>query len=69
MKVFKGYSRKMDFETIFIESRPHNIDRIRNTKIAALIFSSYLITNVVRGDRDSRANLMPIYGDLYQIKL
>ena len=23
---------------------------------------------IVRGDRDSRANLMPIYGDLYQIK-
>ena len=22
---------------------------------------------IVRGDRDSRANLMPIYGDLYQI--
>ena len=26
-------------------------------------------TIIVRGDRDSRANLMPIYGDLYQIKL
>ena len=25
--------------------------------------------DLVRGDRDSRANLMPIYGDLYQIKL
>ena len=24
---------------------------------------------LVRGDRDCRANLMPIYGDLYQIKL
>ena len=24
---------------------------------------------IVRGDRDSRANLMPIYCDLYQIKL
>ena len=24
---------------------------------------------IVRGDQDSRANLMPIYGDLYQIKL
>ena len=24
---------------------------------------------LVRGARDSRANLMPIYGDLYQIKL
>ena len=24
---------------------------------------------IVRGARDSRANLMPIYGDLYQIKL
>ena len=24
---------------------------------------------LVRGDRDSRANLMPICGDLYQIKL
>ena len=23
---------------------------------------------LVRGDRDSRANLMPIYSDLYQIK-
>ena len=28
-----------------------------------------LFANIVRGDRDSRANLMPIYGDLYQIKL
>ena len=26
-------------------------------------------STVVRGDRYSRANLMPIYGDLYQIKL
>ena len=26
-------------------------------------------SNIVRGDRDSRATLMPIYGDLYQIKL
>ena len=25
--------------------------------------------DIVRGDRYSRANLMPIYGDLYQIKL
>ena len=24
---------------------------------------------LVRGELDSRANLMPIYGDLYQIKL
>ena len=24
---------------------------------------------IVRGDRDSRATLMPIYGDLYQIKV
>ena len=31
-----------------------------------LHFSTYIL---VRGDRDSRANLMPIYGDLYQIKL
>ena len=31
---------------------------------------SYLLSVcIVRGDRDSRANLMPIYGDLYQIKL
>ena len=28
-----------------------------------------LLLRIVRGDRDSRANLMPIYGDLYQIKL
>ena len=28
----------------------------------------YHTTDIVRGDRDSRANLMPIYGDLYQIK-
>ena len=27
------------------------------------------LKQLVRGDRDSRANLMPIYGDLYQIKL
>ena len=30
---------------------------------------SYKIEHIVRGARDSRANLMPIYGDLYQIKL
>ena len=29
----------------------------------------FLFSLLVRGDRDSRANLMPIYGDLYQIKL
>ena len=28
-----------------------------------------VLLQIVRGDRDSRANLMPIYGDLYQIKL
>ena len=28
-----------------------------------------LINSLVRDDRDSRANLMPINGDLYQIKL
>ena len=28
-----------------------------------------LHSHLVRGDRDSRATLMPIYGDLYQIKL
>ena len=27
------------------------------------------VVGIVRGNRDSRANLMPIYGDLYQIKL
>ena len=31
------------------------------------LFRDYL--DIVRGARDSRANLMPIYGDLYQIKL
>ena len=35
-----------------------------------VIISSILdYQSLVRGDRDSRANLMPIYGDLYQIKL
>ena len=29
----------------------------------------YVKILLVRGDQDSRANLMPIYGDLYQIKL
>ena len=29
----------------------------------------FAVLVIVRGDRDSRANLMPIYGDLYQIKL
>ena len=28
-----------------------------------------IVHGLVRGDRDYRANLMPIYGDLYQIKL
>ena len=38
----------------------------------ALIMKTFQIlprSNIARGDRDSRANLMPIYGDLYQIKL
>ena len=43
-------------------------DAPKSLKIAYLkqTLMSYII---VRGDRDSRANLMPIYGDLYQIKL
>ena len=32
-------------------------------------FGMYLVFGIVKGDQDSRANLMPIYGDLYQIKL
>ena len=32
-------------------------------------FSKMTIFIIVRGDRDSRANLMPIYDDLYQNKL
>ena len=32
-------------------------------------FALLILSHIVRGDRDSRANLMPIYGDLYQIKL
>ena len=32
-------------------------------------FTFLIGDTVVRGDRDSRATLMPIYGDLYQIKL
>ena len=32
-------------------------------------YLSVFILIIVRGDRDSRATLMPIYGDLYQIKL
>ena len=32
-------------------------------------FHSSVYVLIVRGDRDSRATLMPIYGDLYQIKL
>ena len=32
-------------------------------------FQKYSINFIVRGDWDSRAILMPIYGDLYQIKL
>ena len=42
--------------------------------VSVLVFKLYkfrtiLIKLVVRGDRDSRANLMPFYGGLYQIKL
>ena len=37
---------------------------------AILFFTKTSKTNtIVRGARDSRATLMPIYGDLYQIKL
>ena len=32
-------------------------------------FVLYCIQAIVRGARDSRATLMPIYGDLYQITL
>ena len=34
-----------------------------------ILFSKEFVYDIVRGDQDSRANLMPIYGDLYQIKL
>ena len=38
-----------------------------------VVFSYFLLRIhkdiLVRGDRDSRATLMPIYGDLYQVKL
>ena len=33
------------------------------------ILREHIFAGIVRGARDSRANLMPIYGDLYQIKL
>ena len=33
------------------------------------LIHKYLPTNVGISQFDSRANLMPIYGDLYQIKL
>ena len=40
------------------------------TKGVFLYFCPYSNQSpIVRGDRGSRANLMPIYGDLYQIKL
>ena len=43
------------------------------TLVSRGIFVKVIITlepyHIVRGDRDSRATLMPIYCDLYQIKL
>ena len=42
------------------------------TRLDSLIHLLWLYMRVciiVRDDRDSRATLMPIYGDLYQIKL
>ena len=40
------------------------------TRLTSLPSSTKNVVKVVvRGDRDSRANLMPIYGDLYQILL
>ena len=38
-------------------------------KLVLIHFNIIETQVLVRGDRDSRANLMPIYGDLYQIKL
>ena len=43
--------------------------RILYNIIKGKLFIVYTQNIAVRGDRDSRANLMPIYGDLYQIKL
>ena len=50
------------------------IDQINNIFAKDKEFSNdfkgdYSLEEIVRGDRDSRATLMPIYGDLYQIKL
>ena len=41
---------------------------IRNIKLSSIL-TKLRRSEIVRGDQDSRANLMPIYGDLYQIKL
>ena len=41
-------------------------DKMRGLPSSLSLFRNEFI---VRGDRDSRAILMPIYGDLYQIKL
>ena len=45
------------------------LDRLESVMLGIRIGGIYCNGPIVRGDRDSRANLMPIYGDLYQIKL
>ena len=43
--------------------------RLPGKRRFAALFRYQVFQILVRGDRDSRANLMPIHGDLYQIKL
>ena len=62
------------FIVILFLSRLVSWDRCGTWLYRFLILAAFLIVvgklvPIVRGDRDSRANLMPIYGDLYQIKL
>ena len=61
-------------EGLFINScDTYHILRTISAASSLKILCKYLYSvkcyDIVRGDRDSRANLMPIYGDLYQIKL
>ena len=60
-------SNSLSLCPIYILPRSHS--KLTRKKSASRFFKKNQVRPIVRGYRDSCANLMPIYGDLYQIKL
>ena len=57
------------FNLIILSAFCHCLGSSKPSTMHNLIHVFIQISLLVRAPRDSRANLMPIYGDLYQIKL